>query len=371
MNIRANVSRAVGTYSVGLDANENHFNLLRLLAAVQVGFFHFNDFLKPLYGNAVYDSLKKFLWFFPGVNIFYFISGFLIWHSCEKLNGNIQSFYRNRFFRIYPGLWVAFACSLFALMILGQLNDVWSNKIPFAGWVFSQLTFFHYYTPGMFRDYGCGTPNGVLWTVVVEVQFYLLVPFLWREINRVKTRGSKNLILFLLATVSFCFNHLEESWNLPYIVFKGLYFSVFNFFYLFCLGILCYINLAGIYQFLKKYGIWIMLIYLLYAAYFTWQGIQLNRYHAETFSLITNTLLAASVFSFAFSPQKISPTLIRSNDFSYGFYLYHMPIINVLLTFSISWFTPIIFWIAALTFAILSWYVVERPFIKKKSLHVG
>ncbi len=352
-----------------LQPKRNHFNLLRLLAAIQVAFFHADALLPQSVQWTPFLFLKKVLWFFPGVNVFYFISGFLIWHSCERMQGNIRQFYFNRFIRIYPGLWTALGVALILLACNGQLADLGSHISSFSGWLLGQLTFFQYYTPNMFRDFGNGTPNGVLWTIVVEIQFYFLVPFLWRWLQKLGSLKAKNILLVSLGTASFLFNHCEESMELGYVVFKTLYFSILNFFYFFCLGILCYLNLGRIYPFIRKYGWTTIAGYVVFSICFTIYGTKLNRYHAEFFSLVATLFLYIAVISFAFSQQLLSPAYLRINDFSYGLYLYHSLVINFILAYGITQYSNLIFWSVAITFAMLSWHLIEQPFLKRKTLY--
>lgn len=352
-----------------LKADRNYFNLLRLFAALQVTFFHFDYFVNPIKNNDVLNFVKRFLWFFPGVNIFYFISGFLIWHSITHLKGNIRSFYFNRFMRIYPGLWAALLFSVLALAAFGQLTDISDYLKPFSLWLIGQMTLFQYYTPAFLRDYGCGTPNGVLWTVIVEVQFYLLAPFLFLIINKIKSITLQNTFLLVLAAISFFFNQYEERLGLPLTLYKIFYFSVFNFFYLFCIGILVYLNLNKLQPLFKK-GLYLLTTCLIMLALVcSVYNVQLNRYEADWFSLCINLLLASVVFSFAFSRVEHNVSFFDKNDFSYGLYLYHMPIVNILLVLSISNYASLVFWITAITFAIMSWYCIEKPFLKRKHLH--
>ncbi|MCC6684959.1 MAG: hypothetical protein IT247_07810, partial [Bacteroidia bacterium] len=148
--------------------------------------------------------------------------------------------------------------------------------------------------------------------------------------------------------------------------FQVIYFTVFNFFYFFGIGILVYLNFDFLQTKLQKNGKWLMLLYLFFAAYSAYQNITLNTYQAESFTLAVNILLALFVFSAAFLPVPVKGYFIQRNDFSYGLYLYHVPVINVILTYQLATYAHIIFWPAAITFAIISWYIIEKRFLKTK-----
>src|ERR1700722_1498519 len=85
----------------------NNFDLIRLAAALQVAFIHAAADL----GVAAPWPLRPIAEWFPGVPIFFFISGFLISKSFEK-NSVVREYAQNRFLRIYPGLAVCFLVSL-------------------------------------------------------------------------------------------------------------------------------------------------------------------------------------------------------------------------------------------------------------------
>lgn len=53
------------------------------------------------------------------------------------------------------------------------------------------MTAFQFYTGGWLRGYGVGVPNGALWTITVDIQFYIVSIFLakWLKGRRIKTWG--------------------------------------------------------------------------------------------------------------------------------------------------------------------------------------
>src|SRR5689334_19790981 len=91
----------------------NNFDLLRILAATQVLVVH----------SARHLGLAKPPWWwlleaFPGVPIFFAISGFLIAASYER-SSTLRNYARNRFLRICPGLWCCVLATIPVAMFFG------------------------------------------------------------------------------------------------------------------------------------------------------------------------------------------------------------------------------------------------------------
>ncbi|MFZ1324637.1 MAG: acyltransferase, partial [Candidatus Contendobacter sp.] len=146
-----------------MDLRSNNFDLLRLLAATQVLVVHGIDHLYP-----DWIFLKYVLSFFPGVPIFFVISGFLISASYER-NPNLWQYAQNRILRIFPALWVCLTVSIFFAMVVGRVHFPIDKTIP---WLIAQATFFQFYNPDFLRSFGVGVLNGSLWTITIELQFY-------------------------------------------------------------------------------------------------------------------------------------------------------------------------------------------------------
>lgn len=147
-------------YVIGLD-------VLRLLAALLVAFFHLAYWswapsasttknLFPEFSEII--GLTPFAWWgWVGVEIFFVISGFVIFASSENLCH--RAFAMKRLLRLAPNLWI---CSSLTFLVLTSINGFNSNDLilylktitltPFSPWV-----------------------DGVYWTLVVEVAFYCLI----------------------------------------------------------------------------------------------------------------------------------------------------------------------------------------------------
>lgn len=161
-----------------MDFRRNSLNTFRLLAALQVLYGHVIAHLQldrvPVVGD--------FISFFYGVPIFFTLSGFLIWQSIDR-SKSFGDYIKKRFWRIYPELWVAVAVEIVVLLLLYRQPIDWPKMGLFA---FGQATIFQFWTPAFLRGYGCGTPNGALWTITVLIEFYFCAYFIYKWLHNRK-----------------------------------------------------------------------------------------------------------------------------------------------------------------------------------------
>lgn len=161
-----------------IDFKKNGLNLFRILAAINVLYGHTIEHLEleevPVFGNSVH--------FFSGVPLFFTLSGFLIWQSIGRSN-TFGDYAKKRFWRIYPELWVAVVVEIVVLLLLYHQPINWPQMGLF---VFGQATIFQFWTPDFLRGYGCGCPNGALWTITVLIQFYFCAYFIYKWLHNKK-----------------------------------------------------------------------------------------------------------------------------------------------------------------------------------------
>jgi peptidoglycan/LPS O-acetylase OafA/YrhL len=79
-------------------------------------------------------------------------------------------------------------------------------------------------------------------------------------------------------------------------------------------------------------------------------------------------ILAITVVSLAYTLPTMAKKLLKGNDISYGVYIYHGLIINILVSLGLTHSSGYVFvvWIGAYILGYLSWILIERRFLRKK-----
>lgn len=166
----------MGSWQKRLDVNhnENNFDFLRLAAATMVLVSHQHALMgmaEP--GLTGLYSLGEF-----GVCVFFVISGFLVTQSWLR-DPHVLRFLAKRLLRIWPGL---FAVTCVAALVVGPIvSDLDVRRYfssPELREYFSSLELTHidFALPGVFAHNPFPTTvNGSLWTIALEVHWYLLL----------------------------------------------------------------------------------------------------------------------------------------------------------------------------------------------------
>jgi peptidoglycan/LPS O-acetylase OafA/YrhL len=238
-----------------LTKENNNFNLVRLFACFQVLILHSRSFYN-LDENTIFS---KILWLFPGVIIFFCISGFLIAKSFEF--STPKGFIKKRILRIYPALIVNIIITSIILYYFGLIKF----NFDFIKYLIAQLSVFQFYVPENLKHFGIGHPNGALWTISVELQFYILF-FIIAILTNWKTKSlaiKNSIILFLIAS-SCLINYVANNYLIyESLTYKLLFNSIPYHFTFFGIGILLWVNFKAISNlFINKLGYWFLAILL-------------------------------------------------------------------------------------------------------------
>ena len=315
----------------------NCLNLFRLIASIQVMVGHMVHHLSL--------SVPKFIvWplnIFYGVPIFFLLSGFLIWNSIDR-SSDWKVYFNKRILRLYPELWV---CLFFEILSIVVFYNEKVSIVDFSVFTICQGSVFQFYTPDVFRNYGCGTPNGSLWTITVIVQFYLFIFFIKKYLKRLSFKGW-TVILISSIIIGLLLPFIKPQF--PEIVGKLLSQTLIPYFWLFFIGVYIQNFRESIINFITGYWSCFLIINIL--IYIV--GIDLY----ATYPVFRCISLACFMFGFAFKYPQLNIKL----DVSYGIYIYHMIFVNIAiqLGFTGNWAIAGCVLISTCIFAYLSTTVV-------------
>ena len=298
--------------------NNNCLNTIRLLAAIQVLYMHTVSHLKiDMPSTFIAKAMDNFIYFFDGVPIFFTLSGFLIWHSIGR-SKTFGEYCKKRFWRIYPELWMAVFIELIVVTILYNRPFNWTQ---FGLFGITQSTIFQFWTPEFLKDYGCGCPNGSLWTICVLIQFYFFAYFLYKALH-----NRKNHIWFITIAVSTLLAYLTPILNsyMPDTIAKLYKQTIFPYLWLFLSAAYVAEKRETFMPFIiKNWWVFIAMAIFFFATRF---DIKASYYLFSTITLFVGILGASYVF----------PKLNIKSDISYGIYIYHMTVVNALIVLGYS-----------------------------------
>jgi peptidoglycan/LPS O-acetylase OafA/YrhL len=310
----------------------NNFDLARLVLAVTV-------FLVHLWVASRQPALHllEHLDSRGAVEGFFAISGFLIVASFER-SKSTQEYFLKRSRRVLPAYWLS---SVFCVSIAVAFSRSFHiGKFLLANLFF--LNFLHPGVPGVFENNPDTVDlNAPLWTIKIEVAFYLIVPLLVWACRK----WGYTAVLTTMTVASVLYRAATESD--PHLASQLPGEMCF-----FCIGALVYRHLT---VFKRSVRWWLGPALICYVAYpFT---------HWFVLRPLSVPLL---VLGFCLClPEIKGPT--RWGDFSYGIYVLHFPIIQSLVALGFfpraPWLTALVAALMTAQAAILSWYLVERRWL--------
>lgn len=142
------------------ERDSNCFDFLRLFAAFTVLIGHMTERI-PL--NFLWVNVRTTEWFRDGVPLFFVISGFLVYRSCEQCLDRVRplrQYFLNRLLRIAPALYAYTAGVVILLLVLGGTGGYLLETKRFFLWIVSQVALVAIFNPGL--NHKWGVPGGVL-----------------------------------------------------------------------------------------------------------------------------------------------------------------------------------------------------------------
>lgn len=334
-------------------SRKNNFNLLRLIFAILVLLSHSFELIDGNRSREILSSIFHTISFGElAVDGFFLLSGYLIVQSWQQAP-RMGTFLKKRVLRIYPGFIFATIICTFIVAPLGSTLEHY--PFSFSTWQFMKNTIFfgNPLTGEVFFGQNYPLVNGVLWTISWEAKCYLAVLGIGL-LGGVKSRQVWLWLTLAVLIVFFC-QKLGYVFGVNGIAFAredaarfGSFFFVGGSFYLYRDKI----------KFEQR---WLVASLLLLA------GLMFSNVLAELALAIFGGYL---LFYFAFMPSTFLAGFLRFPDVSYGVYLYGWPIQKLILwhyPFTQPWNLFALSSCASLVCGLISWYVIEKPFLKLKT----
>ena len=333
------------TVSDILKRENNNIDLLRLLAAMLVAWSHapalFGVSLigPPLPVNVNLGGL--------GVAIFFFLSGMLVTNSLVTKK-NATAFAWSRFMRIYPAFLVVLLLSVFVIGPIFTTLDVGDYFGAKETWRFlghSARLRMQYFLPGLWQDRLNQSVNASVWTIPMEVGCYLCVLFAFVSCRHLKLKPWMFIVAALACSL------LPHEWYLR-LVGKG--YSIVDHVDIFCFA-------TGAAMALYKDKVRInktLIVTLLVVCVLAWRCQNVISY------LFPLTVSLTLLYATSAAPLL---KLRLKHDISYGLYLWHWPVYQVLFTF-LGGINPYLFFAICLVVIVVISYLsarlVEEPCLK-------
>lgn len=306
-----------------------------------------------------------------GVDWFFVLSGYVLastlWERRLTIL-EIMQFWKRRVLRIFPALWlqlVVLVPILYAVGVFSGFN--WEQFFKSAVLWLRPL-------PQGVRGY-----NGVYWTLVVELSFYLFLPFLLLLFRRTNIW----FVIFLAALVQL---YGQFGWLLvpvfdhAYFVLRSVYPFLAGVQLAFIVGLA--LNYFRLHLSDRQRYLWLLIFIFVYFS-MLWL---LDHYKSEIprghwtplIWRMTMALIIAGIIFAILNPLRgigwlSSGIMVWLGDISYGIYLWHLPVQSLTARLLPGpWSTPMgsvaaLLLTTAITFAVasLSYYLVERPILNR------
>ncbi len=336
--------------------------LIRAIAVILVVLYHASIFSSRILNYQLFDNF--FRYGFLGVDIFFVLSGFIIFYIHQKdfnKKSSLLDYLIKRLTRIYPLYWLITALLILFYFLLPRFGNGYERS--FETIIQSLLLLPQNHDPII----------SVAWTLSHEIKFYLffglIIYFGFKKILPL-------ILLILLSSLIILYLSISNNWHLSNIWFNFL-FSPYNLeFFMGCLSgfLIRYFHIKWN-PLLLILG---LLLFILNISFYLSQN-NINDYFRIIFFGLPSFLIISSFSLIPLSIQKKIPSiLLFIGDASYSIYLTHQFFIAAigrsLLLFHMYFLTSFIVISTATTlsliFGLLIHIYLERSMIKLSKIYM-
>jgi peptidoglycan/LPS O-acetylase OafA/YrhL len=314
-----------------MDRRITTLDSLRGIAAISVVLYHYTSRFRVKFGHD-FSSVYDFKLGFYGVELFFIISGFVIFMTVEQCKDGYEFAFK-RLTRLYPTYWLCLIISFTFLYFIGL-----DSPKPTIGEFLINLTMIQHLLHTQSVD-------GVYWSLLPELLFYLMIFLL------AQSRAIKKIYIWggVWLAASIISSSLSLYYHDTFLKFAGLFYT----------GVIFYKIYSG--ENTLQNHLMIIICYL----------VVLLNFRAEVYSIPAITFIYLLFYGFVFQKLKfLNVKLLRFLGLiSYPLYLLHQEIGYTIMLYlrtfmhdgALVIITPLL--IAVALASVVSIYF-EKPIIK-------
>lgn len=328
--------------------NDNNLDIVRYYLSFAVLFAHFSELTgtQPFFPTSSYTA----------VGGFFMLSGFLVFYSYQR-SPSLQEYFLRRARRILPPyIAIVLLCTIAGILLTTMpAKEYFSSQIVYR-YLIANLSFANFLQPtlpGVFEGNPYPFVNGSLWTMKVEILLYLSIPLAAGLLTRWKKGWTLAGIYIGSYLYKVWMGYLYDmTGDAIYNILQRQVFGQLLFFYS-GVVILLYFDLF------QRH---IRLLFPVAVAISFWSK------YVSWFECIEPLCLAIVIIGFAYNCRWFA-WMRRYDNIAYDIYLFHFPVIQLVIYWGIPQYN---LWLAlgvvitiTLLLSLLSWYLIERPVMRR------
>lgn len=293
----------------GYDAiGENAFNAVRLFCCLVVIIGHCLDV------SHTYFAYRRFIDMHVSVCVFFILSGFWVTKSYLSAK-NMKEYAVKRMKRLLPPYYLtiflfAIVCAAFSEL---DPKDYFASR-HFWKYLFWNGVYLNFVCPSLPGVFGEAAVNGALWTIKVEIGFYIILPVIIYFLRKFDTQKKRNVFLVAIYIISVIWNEvLGRMANVLHIP-PQLSYQLPGFMSYFVMGMLFLLNWDFL---ICRKDILIAPAVIIFAL------------HYLTGTEILMPCALSCILMWAGKTLTVFKRVGMPVDYSYGMYLFHFPLINI------------------------------------------
>ena len=327
---------------------DNCFDLLRYFFALLIVAFHFSVLACSEYSGRIIDQAGPI-----SVKAFFIMTGFLVTYSYLRNEHDLRKYFRKRFTRVLPayvgvvgvGFIVCMALSSYSVTEFLSTGKCWK----YLGVNLLMLNWLQPSLPGVFDACQMTAVNGSLWTMKFEVIFYVLLPLFIRGL---RTSAGYYIMGALIIATCYIYPHAP-------IQLQDFYFFLSGAAILFLLD-----WLARRHRFRNAFLLSVIVEMLLYIP--DYDGLSYVYDTLRTLEIVTFPI----ILIFLAYNLPIPKTLSSLPNVTYGIYLYHFPVVQIIVQTGLFRGNVVLMFIATYVLtgimATLSYLLIERRYLRRR-----